>query len=479
MTYCDEPELEDVRCALDAQEQETYDGPALTALLDWSDKAAPHLALLAAEPRSPESYARLARLVARMAVDRPHSAVVGLLGDLLERETPFAGVELLAALSLCSRSPDVLRALSARPGFEPALRRVTAGPGGRVSSVFARTAAALGWTHAVPELRALLDDADLQRREAAAEALAALTGETVVARRAPVAFPQTELRSDLLAGPTPAASRGLDGDWPRPVELADPRLGRVTATPVGVRYAPYLVGLDARGEERWAFLPQGGGIEEMVPLWSEGGAWGVAVLAERAVVALDSAGVELWRLPGAALPSIGLSAHRDLPGVLALHGRGVQLLAHDPSGARELGPRAEVGLATCAVLFPGAAGGGSAAADPAVIVAPSSGEPALVRLDGAGRVRWRAQVSGHVDGVALLEPAGAPRLVAAATSRGELFVADVDGALRWTGALPAPEGEVAPSVLGLDAEERDGAWSLVAHAFHGSFAWRLDVARLA
>ncbi len=373
---------------------------------------------------------------------------------------------------------------------------------------FARVAGFMRWQRAEPQLRELLDDANLSVRREAAEALETLTGEHVAFRAPATEFPlerpvERLVGEALRLGSAPNGSpflqvsfaRGPDGrdrlarpaagalHWTdaagnereslelpwrifRVLDLGgtDESGGLVALTSAlgkgGNQVGPtHALGLDSSGEI-WEHRAPSRGFVDAAPLADLTGPYGVALATRgRGIVALDGEGQELWSY--ASTGSVyGLSTHPALPGRLLLLTGGVALLEHDRSRCRSASPparSAEYLHATQGVLFPDAHGGASA------VLAGTGPEsvPTLTRTAPDGTRPWNVLLPDRIDGLVTFQPEGCAPLFAALTRTSQLFVFDEDGA-RLHGGPISDEDRGPHAAWTLAAGELDGTWYLAA-----------------
>ena len=191
-------------------------------------------------------------------------------------------------------------------------------------------------------------------------------------------------------------------------------------------------------------------------------------------MAVDLNGEPLWDVPNRHV-MYQVHSHPRLPGVLlAVTGKAI-LYRH--AGKDVEVPREPLqdswAFFNHGVLFPAADG------SPAVVVAGElhAGDvPVVRRVDASGKTAWEARLPYRIEGLALLESAGAPRLLAVTTVDGTLYLLDDAGALRWTGKLPNPKGDEEVATYQLTAGEiGPGEYAVLIGLLHGAHEFRLDL----
>lgn len=495
-----------------------------TRIRQWGDRALPVLRELAVSGEGFEYLPQICSSLDRVGTP----AAADLTVELLESGHLHLAMTVLPLLNLDPgfANPNYWEHLRGHAGFQGAVWQHGTGPfRGRVADISAR----MGWRDSVPKIRALIEDPDYAVRRAAAAALRVLTGEPVGVRRPALAFPAVDERPGLFGEPVALPKRGFTradfvtvtpwfddepriacafrgsalppaqggelrlftsalleaGTWPIPVALEalerlPTRQGRIQVVGLiregrGAESWDGVVAWAADGSERWRRRLPERFLKSIAPLYGEAGCEGMAVLAGGAtgIVGLDLDGATRWELPRQLVLS-ELSTHPRLPGWLLAVGSGTKLVRHGEGVARvqysdPYPPRIHTRLG---VLFPNAEGG------PAAVVAGNTlqtGVPTLRRLDAQGQGVWEATLPASIEGLALIEPEGAPRLLALTTLEGDLLLVDDGGTLRWRGKLPdaEPGEEIATYqlVAGRIAKEQHG---VIVRLLRNSYLYRLD-----
>jgi hypothetical protein len=426
---------------------------------------------------------------------------------------------------------------SAHSGFLEHLRRhdgfkevVWKHATGTLRARVATVSALMGWVDVVPRIRTMIEDPDLDVREAAAVALLALTGEKPEITRPATVFPAVDRRDGLLAAPRTLPRlgahdanfitvlpwfdggnslicgftngyiqrRGLGevriltdalesaGAWPMPYELRDlvrlpiaaggfQVVGLVNLEGKGAETWQGVVAWTNDGHERWRRKTGARFLKDIAPIFGEQGCVGVAIAAggKTGIVAVDLEGEPLWDVARKHV-LYHLSTHERLPGYVLSTGGDVRIFGHRGKEVHELHASSRhSGYARHGVLFPDAGG------SPSAVIAGEdlySSVPRLRRIDAKGQVVWEAALSAEIEGLALLEPRGGPRLLAVTTERGELLLVDDVGTLLWRGDMPEvdPEHRVATYQL-VAGEIGPDRYGVVVRLLHDSYLYGLNL----
>jgi hypothetical protein len=221
---------------------------------------------------------------------------------------------------------------------------------------------------------------------------------------------------------------------------------------------------DWEGRTAWRFQPGRTTDVPMALLYDERSVCGVALGpgGDDGVVALDTSGAELYSRWDPVVYE--LRTHPGLPGRLAVCSGEIMILdaAGTPTAASRVaftqGRQGPYLYAHHVAVFPDERGG------PALVATGTglNSVAAIARFDQDLSLVWRATLPDQVDGLALIERPDGPRLFAAATSSGELYVFDEDG----TAFLPVrlvdpPAAGRGSRVDAIDAGPfDDGSWGL-------------------
>ena len=239
-----------------------------------------------------------------------------------------------------------------------------------------------------------------------------------------------------------------------------------------------VVSLDEAGNRSWTYKPPERGVNDFAILHGTKGPYGVAVTmgGETGIVALDGAGVELWTKPKLYV-SYEVHTHPALPGWLLEVGGNSTLFHHSRAGIQfEWTDDGRDYYASKGMLFPDEEN------RPAVVAAAtvhSAKEPVLVRIDHLGKEVWRVRPRSALEALALLEPEGSPRLLAATTRGGHLILVDEAGVLRWRGDLPNDRPGLNMATYGLSAGEfAPGRWAIAVRLLWGAYVYELDLSAL-
>ncbi len=471
------PDLTSVlRAVTDFTGEASKRGSAQAALGEWGESALPFLEEIARGAHDQKIDHGI--VFALCALDSRRA--LALFVEILSGKTAVRTEAAVSATPMILHEPSRLRRLEADPAFKTAIDELVSSDSYLARSAYANVAAALGWPDSVATIRKMLDDEHLSVREAAAEALTALTGEEVQAKRPAAVFPAREVQEGRLSGPRPLEGIRRKGSVPRVVNLGgDGDVRLVVPMSDRLSFGPTCaVCFGASGEELWSYQAPHAMLNGMAPLWSESCAYGVALAVGGAtgIVALDADGDVLWDVPNQHV-AYGVRSHRELPGLLLHVGGNLLLLEHSPSGAKKmdlgpfgLGTESEESAiyATDALLFPGES------EEPACIVVGTGAAPSMMRIDASPERRWKSVLPGDPAGLALVESQDGSRAIAVATREGDLFLVDTAGTLLWEGTVPGGGGGQETSVTRVDAVEVDGKPSIVVHTIPGSFSYELS-----
>lgn len=522
----EEPTRDDVRKAVRGYGDFAQVEASRTQLRAWGDAAVPHLLALAKRPVG----VFLGSKLVRAARDIGTESAADVLVTILEGKTYVRGRAVLDFTYPYDVSRGIWKHLRKHPRLKPAVLRYAKSS----TRSFLSVCAAMGWKDLLPTIRPMLDDPDLDVREAAAEAVRELSGESVAIDRPAISFPAERLVPGLLgeaqelprrgfrraefvaampwfderphllyafsdSGTRPRTPRefrvatadaGVYEVWPLPyethaLEIAPTSDGKtqllalVTESEDRPTSWKTVVALAPDGTLRWRReLPQRF-LKDIALLYEKDGPVGVAVAAggETGIVAVDPDGEALWDVPNRHV-MYEVHSHPRLPGsLLAVTGKATLYRHAGKDVDVPRGPLQDsLAFFNHGVLFPAADGRA------AVVVAGelhARDVPVVRRLDASGKTVWEARLPHGVGGLALLEPAGAPRLLAVTTVDGTLYLLDEAGALRWTGKLPNPKGDKEVATYQLVAGEiGPGQYAVLIGLLHGAHVFRLDLEAL-
>lgn len=522
----EEPTLDDVQQALDEWGDGAPEERGQARLRRWGAAALPHLRTIAVERGGRRLSLHLVRAV--RAVGTPEAVELYVL--VLEGKTRVPGDAAVTNLYGGVDMDGFLRRLRKHDRFKAAVLRYE---NGNFRSWVATMIAAMRWMDEVPRLRRMLEDEDLDVRDAAAQALRDLTGEEIAVERPELAFPAVDLWEQPLGVAIVLPTRGrrdanvvaamawLDGaprlvygfdpgvkslgyrgelcitdadldepeTWPMPYEV-EALLG--LPTPDGARQVVGLVDVEEEGKESWKTVMawRADGLERwrvqtpqrfmkcIATLHGPKGPVGVAIGAggDTGVVAVDLDGAPLWDVPKQYV-MYELRTHPRLPGSLLQIDGGATLYLHrgeQVRGVFETSYRDGIFLKH-GVLFPNAEGN-------AAFVAAGvrhEGDVPIVRRVDQGKMLWEAELPHEVVGLAMLEPKDGPRLIAATTDRGELLLFDDAGTLRWRGETPEADPNDRVATYRIAAGEiGPGAYGVLIRHLQEAYLYRLDLGAL-
>ena len=251
----------------------------------------------------------------------------------------------------------------------------------------------------------------------------------------------------------------------------------------------WIAGIDRDGGTLWRWKPEDRGIRAAATLYDARGESGFVVGpgGEEGLVGLDLAGRPRWNVPRRHVV-YELRTHPAVPGRFLLVSGGVTLFSANGTSAPNVIRTNEVGAGESerskwtrewfphAVLFAGAEGTAAF-----VLAGKSHVEdvPILVRMDERDERAWKANPNSEVKALALLEPPGKPRLVAAVTDAGDLLLLDETGTLRARARLPdaKPEERMAVYAFAAGRIGSDG-WFVAVVLLHSTCVYRVHPERL-
>ncbi len=243
-------------------------------------------------------------------------------------------------------------------------------------------------------------------------------------------------------------------------------------------YPDTIVGLDAERRRLWSYRTPELNLEDFAILYDAKGPYGVAVAngGDTGTVALDGTGSELWRMPRRHV-TYEVHSHPALPGTLLEVGGDLELYRHDRGSTRVHKIERQRGYWTdLALLFPDAEGKPAIAASGLI----HDGDlPVISRLDEGGNASWRVRPKSRAEALALLEPEGRERLIAATTRGGHLILINDEGVLRARIEMPndTPGMEVATYHLAA-GELAPGRWAIAVRLLWGAYLYEVDVTKL-
>ncbi len=521
----EEPSREEVLEALRTYLAGPEDEPGEARFKAWGDTALGRLRALADDPEGVRHVHRISSAVQVVGTKKAADLFVTLLAG----KTSLPGYMVLMTLETHSylHNPTFLAHLDEHEGFQDAVWLYAKGT---FRARVAKVSAAMGWVGAAPRIRAMLEDPDLDVRVAAAEALRELTGEESQVERPDLDFPAEDLRPELLGEAVVLPTQGrrdpdfvaampwFDGKprlvsgfgpglesfgdrgelcittgdlaeparWPMPYDLHAlacapiPAGGLQLVGLVDDREAEKswqtVVAWSAEGLERWRVKTPERFLKDVVVLHGQDGPIGFAIAAggDTGLVAVDLEGKPLWNVPRQFV-LYGLGTHPRLPGYVLAVGGGAVVFRHTNKqvGVHYATPRTFGIYVGHGVLFPDSEG------KPALVLAGKvhKGDlPTLRRIDGKGRTIWNVVFPVQIEGLALLEPQGGPRLLAVTTERGELFLVDDAGTLRWRGETPEADSEDRVATYQLAAGEiGPGEYGVLVRLLGDSYLYRLDL----
>lgn len=519
----DEPTRADVLQALEIYGGTDGGEAGETSILEWGDAAMPHLEALLGEPDSFRLAPAIVWSLLGIATPRAAEAYV----QILEGKASLPGFIAASFLGSSVRGDPMLELLLAHPRFKEAvLRHMDA------ESTVILLCAQVGWKDQVPRIRSMFEHhPSLDVRQTAAHALGVLTGVEPRIVGPTLSFPAEDLVPGLVgkavfiprqAERDPSfleVMRWFDGkphvvcgfdpgipsfghraelrvasgvsteflSWPVPHEVQGLVLaptssgGQQLIALVDQEHAPgrpssweCVVAWDPEGKQLWRWEAERRFLDGIALLYGYAGPIGVAIGGggEMGIAAVGLDGEHLWDVPETGVID-EIRSHPGLPGLFLYVGSDLTIYHYS---SRSLGAAMEPDVDWLfedrGLLFPDAQG------RPALVLAGKTSHrhiPTICRVTGEGQKLWEARIPTEITGLEMLEPEGAPRLIVFTTDRGELFVLDDAGVLRWKGELPLARqdggvetirlaaGEIAPGRYGLLVRQVQSCYVLPVH----------------